>query len=332
MSKIISTVCGVTVAIALGAASTGHAASFFSADLKLVNNTPDKDNGPGHDPPDTYSDGFTNLLNVNRSKTLPTPDTGGAFLGANGTVTTSLQFIGNSLGQFGIHSNSLVVVDRGAPIGSYGGDSYVDASVQDTWFLNAVPRYTNLRVRALWNVQGALTANANGLDDNNFGTIIHEQATDTLDFSGSGVTSGLRAFSQSSSSLGNSHLSPPHQILLDMVFRNHVGSPYSFFVNAYTAASVSYGDYSYQYPGTSAIATLDFGHTFTWGGITSVSDADTGEEITDWTLTSESGFDWIHAADEVPEPSSLITALAAIVLLLPTRRPSVRESYKRICR
>jgi hypothetical protein len=51
----------------------------------------------------------------------------------------------------------------------------------------------------------------------------------------------------------------------------------------------------------------DYGHTITWGGITSVVDADTGEPDTDWSVESASGFDYAHAAPE-PEPASIVLA------------------------
>lgn len=72
------------------------------------------------------------------------------------------------------------------------------------------------------------------------------------------------------------------------------------------AGSVENRDHT-NFVGGSAFAISDLSHTLRWGGITSVVDADTGEPITDWTLTSESGFDWTHAA--VPEPSSGLAIL-----------------------
>lgn len=59
-----------------------------------------------------------------------------------------------------------------------------------------------------------------------------------------------------------------------------------------------------------ALALRNVSHTFTWGGITSLTDADTGALITDCTLTSASGFDYTHAAGSWPvavsEPPSLL--------------------------
>lgn len=55
----------------------------------------------------------------------------------------------------------------------------------------------------------------------------------------------------------------------------------------------------------------DFQHTLLWGGIESVRDATTGAPITDWTITSDSGFDYSKPAD-VPEPSSLTLFVCAV--------------------
>ena len=80
-------------------------------------------------------------------------------------------------------------------------------------------------------------------------------------------------------------------------------------VNADSIAIVDNNDI-FNGQGGDALAVLNMGHTFTWGGITSVTDADTGEPITDWTLTSASGTDWATLA--TPEPSSLVCAAIGI--------------------
>jgi hypothetical protein len=115
-------------------------------------------------------------------------------------------------------------------------------------------------------------------------------------------------------------------IQLDMVYHNHEAAPYNFEAIVIGSANVSYNDYTYQYPSGYATISAFFGHTFTWGGITSVTDADTGEEITDWTLTSDSGFDWAHAAD-APEPSTGWSALIGMSLVL----PYIQRRRKRFC-
>jgi hypothetical protein len=64
--------------------------------------------------------------------------------------------------------------------------------------------------------------------------------------------------------------------------------------------------------GASAEASITgfFGGSIHWGGIESVRNAATGELLTDWTVTSESGFD--YSKPFVPEPSSSV--LLAFVL------------------
>ena len=116
MVKTISAFC--IVALVLGAA-TVHAATFFTGSLVMSNTTPQKDGYANDPPPDQFIDSFQTLLNVDRSPpALETPDNvGGAILGATGTVSSSVQFIGNNLGQFGIHTNSLVVVPVGGTLG-----------------------------------------------------------------------------------------------------------------------------------------------------------------------------------------------------------------------
>jgi hypothetical protein len=314
--KTISAFC--IVALVITVRTTVQAATFFTGSLLAINATPQKDGD--NLPTDKFTDTFNTLLNVDRSPPpLETLDNvGGAILGATGTVSSSVQFIGNNLGQFGIHTNSLVVVPVGAPQGRYDGFTNVNAQIQDNWYLNAVPRYTNLRVRAHWDVNGDLSSDVTGFDGP-IGTTIGAYASSILRFYGSGVTANLHADSQKSVNVdGGDYTPPPTKILLDMVFKNGVGSPFNFEVNAQGESTVTYNDYALVHPeGGYANTSLSFGHTFTWGGIDDVSDADTGEEITDWTLTSDSGFDWTHAA---PEPSSLVYAVVSAAILLPLLR------------
>lgn len=55
----------------------------------------------------------------------------------------------------------------------------------------------------------------------------------------------------------------------------------------------------------------DFTHTFSWGEITSVTNALTGEPLTDGIITSASGFDYSHPY-VVPEPSAVWLHMAAV--------------------
>ena len=76
-----------------------------------------------------------------------------------------------------------------------------------------------------------------------------------------------------------------------------------------------------QPEGTESSALGDFFGSLHWGGIQSVRDAVTGELITDWTITAESGFDYSKSYEEqVPEPSSLGLIVALIGTSLARRR------------
>lgn len=67
----------------------------------------------------------------------------------------------------------------------------------------------------------------------------------------------------------------------------------------------------------------DFHGSIHWGGIVSVQNADTGELITDWTVTSQSGFDYSKSFEQqVPEPASI--ALLGFALCLWLRRARIR--------
>jgi hypothetical protein len=80
--------------------------------------------------------------------------------------------------------------------------------------------------------------------------------------------------------------------------------------------------------GTSASSTLTafFGHTVSWGGIDSVTDAATGDVIQDWSVTSDSGFDYSKPFVEVPESGGLmLTILALCAFLICSRHSDFRQ-------
>jgi len=64
----------------------------------------------------------------------------------------------------------------------------------------------------------------------------------------------------------------------------------------------------------SSVFNASFGNTLEWGGITSVTDADTGEPITDWSVTSASGFDYSQVYP-APLPSSVILLVSGMGVL-----------------
>jgi hypothetical protein len=118
---------------------------------------------------------------------------------------------------------------------------------------------------------------------------------------------------------GGGGINPPSSIPVSFVVR--VGSPFHLTITLDALASaVADSGIDPQNPGTaSADSIADFSHTLSWGGITSVTDSD-GNPITDWTVTSDSGFDYSQPFVDVPEPSTLaFLAIALPGLLLVSR-------------
>jgi hypothetical protein len=62
----------------------------------------------------------------------------------------------------------------------------------------------------------------------------------------------------------------------------------------------------------STMFSANYGHTLRWGGITSVTDAQSGEPIEGWAITSASGFDYAHPAP-VPEPATVGLSLLGLL-------------------
>jgi hypothetical protein len=93
------------------------------------------------------------------------------------------------------------------------------------------------------------------------------------------------------------------------------GQPFDFHVSLSGVAQVYSGCQD-----CALSADVSFGHTLRWLGTTAVTD-DAGHVLTDYTLTSESGFDYRSAAP-VPEPGRLwLTALGVFALLARRCRP-----------
>jgi hypothetical protein len=72
-----------------------------------------------------------------------------------------------------------------------------------------------------------------------------------------------------------------------------------------------------------ATVLADYSNTLTWGGITGVFNAATGERLENWTITSESGFD--YSKPYVPEPSSVVLLCSALCVWLGWARPQRRR-------
>jgi hypothetical protein len=84
---------------------------------------------------------------------------------------------------------------------------------------------------------------------------------------------------------------------------------------------------SRAFDGGTALLTANFSSSLKWGGIESVTDLE-GNPIPreDWTITSESGFDYSRPFDEqVPEPASLGLISLTIGLVLARSRATKKR-------
>ncbi len=70
----------------------------------------------------------------------------------------------------------------------------------------------------------------------------------------------------------------------------------------------------------------DYSHTLSWGGISSIVDANTGQPLSNWSVRAASG---VNYANAVPEPGSAALLLLAAVGAW-VRRPTVKPSPKRL--
>jgi hypothetical protein len=92
-----------------------------------------------------------------------------------------------------------------------------------------------------------------------------------------------------------------------------VGFNYTMFVTGQMRISNQAGFVAPGFGTTDCFFAANFGQSLRWGGVSGVIDTETGQPVTDWTITSESGFDY---SQPVPEPATLaIAALGGLLLL-----------------
>lgn len=131
-----------------------------------------------------------------------------------------------------------------------------------------------------------------------------------------GIASFRREYGINSHGVATETISqPPSEIFWTFVAPNRQADPMGYGVQLTMRAQA-------EAP-TNAGIEGDFHGSIHWGGIVSVQNADTGELITDWTVTSQSGFDYSKSFEQqVPEPASI--ALLGFALCLWLRRARIR--------
>lgn len=248
---------------------------------------------------------------------------------SKGTVNVDGRVGMNANGkQFGIFGSDIVVDTTPGYAGYNEIESDANLKFFDTLTCITDTNHHRIRMTSYWQINGSLTSDVTGV----YSAVtppaqyVNASARSVLQISGYGVATapyGGTTWGDSSRSIdstvtfnpNNYQQDPPKAIPITLYFENNSPELMDLSVTVTSFAFVNNNDY--LGPGGSATTVLNLGHTFTWGGITSVTDADTGEAISDWTLTSSSGTDWSTAA--VPEPASLLCAASALALLVPCR-------------
>jgi hypothetical protein len=120
------------------------------------------------------------------------------------------------------------------------------------------------------------------------------------------------------------HIPPPGIIPIQMQVVEGVTGSMTVQMQLFANAGSSSGQF-FGADRTAATFNADFGHTLSWGGITSVTDFATGQPVSGWSITSASGADY---ANPVPEPACATTllALAASAVLARRARAAARSS------
>jgi hypothetical protein len=253
-----------------------------------------------------------------------------------GHVDASTGKITNGLGNAAAEGTALARCEPGSvavfaqiqsqvdgPAGS-GAHAIAHATYNDILtFTTLGPVGALFTVNSHWNINGSITGTA------------------STTFSGSGASaigqanleawgSGIVGHNNETNALLLASAGEQINLLGDFKFQNNAptsipvtlsfvsGAPFNFQMElrAEAVGSTGNGD-----PAAIAFAngTSNFGHTLSWGGIDSVTDAN-GNPVTGWTITSDSGFDYTQPFVDVPEPSTFaFLAVALPGLLLASR-------------
>lgn len=113
------------------------------------------------------------------------------------------------------------------------------------------------------------------------------------------------------------HVPPPSFVAVElMANEGQIASMrFEMQVRAHGQSSTSTQWFGDDY--TDMTFDANFGHTVSWGGITSVTDVSTGLPVSTWSITSASGADYAVA---VPEPAALGLVAVPVLALLRRRR------------
>lgn len=228
----------------------------------------------------------------------------------------------------------------GAGLASFRSD--VQAALIDIWVFTFPAGVNKIKANASFRVSANLAAGGQGATGDLFITNdeVGYSATAYLQIDGDGIPAGPH--SGTSGGQFNYWAYQQRRLAPGASFESVVDQPLTtntipvvieatrnamlvrWDLTAVAEGSVEARDHNNFASGT-AFAISDASHTLRWGGISSVVDADTGLPVADWTLTSESGFDWTQPA-VIPEPTASALALVALGALAVSRRMVRRQS------
>ncbi len=250
---------------------------------------------------------------------------------ASGQLDVGLAAQVGSLHAFATGSTQTDYNQFASPNASASALASAKVSWQDIMSVVApLPDGTPLRIDAKLYMTGSIAAAVTGEADSQFhGALANAFATLT----------GIGAWADQSPTpiqasatdeLGHRYTShTPNPVEVDFSWNTYVGDGAAIGetleINANGESFINFG--SNLEGETTSFFDANYGDTVRWGGITSVYNESTGEYLTDYSVTSASGFDYKHEAP-VPEPSVLLT----LALLLPAaalRRP---RRFYRMCR
>jgi hypothetical protein len=239
-----------------------------------------------------------------------------------GSSTTAGEFtLSSQPGKLGIYASAGAVASIQDPRAfEEGAGAFTRASVGliDDWTFHLRHPVSRIRVDAFFNLHSSLETGSEGVlskGANSGRDHVDSGASILLQIKGDGIPDGpFKAHTPDCygfSSDGNDSVhrfrddaDPPTTVPVSLALKGDKTSVL-FNMTVETSAVVAAYDIV-NHAGGFAVGIANLSNTLSWGGITRLTDLDTGKVITDWTMTSASGFDYTRAAGAVPEPPSLL--------------------------
>lgn len=202
----------------------------------------------------------------------------------------------------------------------FGGNIGVVASAtveyNDLLTIEFTPSDTPLHIQGFYRLTGQmnLAATKSGANPD-----VHADAFTRVDLSGTGMPL-VTKFSHMNTSGANDVKLPDAVNEFSYDLFSGVEKAIQLKLQVSGTASAGGSHLSFFNAGSAAAGfTADFSHTLEWGGITKVTNLLTGEVVTDWTVTSASGYDYSQLF-LVPEPSSWLLLFGGVTALRLSRR------------